>query len=282
MHNNPYPPPPNQPPPSNNPTSAPPAASNYHLIRPFESGHTLALLAIAFLAVGILLDVFSIVSELLQINLLSDLVGGREVTSAEADANDLREMVIGITQMVNYLVTAVFFLMWFHRAHRNLPALGANHLEFTPAWAVGGFFVPFLNLVRPYKVAREIWKASSPGVGVNDGVSWEQVSGSPLLGFWWGAWIISNILGQLLSRLGRNAEGAEEFITLSWLGIAANLASLLAAALAILVIKKIDERQTEKHRLLMAVLVPQLGSPPPPQGGPSSLPQYAPPSYPPH
>ena len=42
-------------------------------------------------------------------------------------------------------------------------ALGANNLKYTPKWAVGCFFVPFLNLVMPYQVVREIWKASNGG-----------------------------------------------------------------------------------------------------------------------
>jgi hypothetical protein len=54
--------------------------------------------------------------------------------------------VIGFAQMVAYWVTSVAFFVWLHRANRNLPALGAIGLKFTPGWAVGCFFVPLVNV----------------------------------------------------------------------------------------------------------------------------------------
>ena len=55
---------------------------------------------------------------------------------------------------------AIAFPMWMHRANRAARALGATGMEFTPGWAAGWFFVPFANLVMPYRVAVELWKAA--------------------------------------------------------------------------------------------------------------------------
>ncbi len=267
MMNNPNDPPgndPNHPNNPNNPSYSPPMVTPYAQTKPFESGHARALFVMIFLAAGILLDVVSIVSEFLQISLLSDAARGQNITTEAAELNDSRVVLIALVKFLNYIVTGIGFLIWFHRAHRNLPALGAKNLEYTPGWAVGGFFVPILNLFRPYKVAKEIWKASSPEVGVSDGVSWEYAASSPLLGFWWGGWIIGSFLGRLAARLAVGAKELDDLIALTWLSVVADVVSIIAALLAIRVVMLIDARQEEKHRLLAAAGTPQWVAPPPP------------------
>jgi hypothetical protein len=273
MTNDPNNPPVNDPNIPNNPIYQPPMANSYVQIKPFESGHTRALFVMIFLAAGILLNVVSIFSDFMQISMLSAVAAGRTISAEEADVNDSRQALIAIVQVLGYIVTAIGFLIWIHRAHRNLPALGAKNLEFTPGWAVGGFFVPFLNLFRPYKVMVEIWKASSPEFGVSDDISWEYAASSPLLGFWWGFWIISNILGRLVGKLSVGAKSADDFLSVTWLSIASNIVSMLAAVLAITVVWLIDKRQEEKHRLLLAANTQQWGAPPPQWGPPPPPPQ---------
>lgn len=250
----------------------PPMAGGYQTIKPYESGHTRALLTSIFLGGGILLSLIGIISALMQIDLLTRALSGQGITSAEADANDAREMLIAVVQILNYIITVIFFLMWFHRAHRNLPALGAQGLEYSPGWAVGGFFIPFLNLVRPFQVAKEIWKASTTEEGLTDATNWQYASVSPLLGLWWGAWLLGNILERVVTSFSKGAKELEDLIFLTRLDIAVSLFSIVAAILAIVVVLKIDARQTAKHRLLLAA------SPPPPQWAPPPPPQWQPPS----
>src|SRR5262249_39937269 len=63
----------------------------------------------------------------------------------EFTAADRVQAVIGLLQMFVFVITAIAFLIWFHRAHRNAAHLGAKGLTFTPAWAVGWFFIPIMN-----------------------------------------------------------------------------------------------------------------------------------------
>lgn len=46
-----------------------------------------------------------------------------------------------------YLLAAIFIGCWIVRAHSNAQSFHIPNLLFSPAWALGGFFVPFLNLV---------------------------------------------------------------------------------------------------------------------------------------
>jgi hypothetical protein len=68
-------------------------------------------------------------------------------------------------------------------------------LDYSPAWAVGLFFFPFLNLVSPYLVVREIWKASGFAAGRSTGDSWRSSPSSLLIPFWWATYLLMSLVG---------------------------------------------------------------------------------------
>ena len=223
---------------------------------PYQSGRTRAQLAVVLLAIGMAVDLIAIVSSLFQASLLSNAAAGLGVTNAEATANDSRQQLIAIIQLLVLVATAVCFSVWIYRAHKNLPALGAGNLEYSPGWAVGGFFVPFLNIVRPFQVMREIWKASDPEVELSIPHSWQYVATSPLIGFWWGAWIVSNILGQLVFRLSDENNSIDDLLALTYLMIASDAVGIIAGVFAIVLVRSIDGRQERKFRRLVELYAP--------------------------
>jgi hypothetical protein len=233
--------------------------SSANVITPFVSGHTRAQWVTAFLIITLILDLAGVFALLAQIDLLSRALGGQSITAMEATANDSRLQTIGALQVVVWLITAVLFLRWMHRAHRNLPALGARQLQYSPGWAVGGFFVPFLCLVRPFQVMREIWKASDPAV--LDGAAWHDTDTSPLVGWWWALFLTAGFVTHFVGRMAAGGSHAEAFLTMSWWLVAANVLSALAAVLAMQVVRTIDRRQREKYRRLAACSVSPNNSP---------------------
>ncbi|HEV8486769.1 MAG TPA: DUF4328 domain-containing protein [Blastocatellia bacterium] len=151
----------------------------------------------------------------------------------------------------------MLFLIWIYRVHRNLPALGVVRPRYSPGWAVGWFFVPIMNLVRPYDVLGELWKDSNPDVGMSDAYfkqhphSTRQYSSkTSLIGLWWGCWVASAVANRvyvmLLSQPGENQLQAG-----SLTGMISDGLSMLGAAFAFLIVKEIDARQEEKHRRLI-------------------------------
>ena len=174
----------------------------------------------------------------MQLGLIERIHRGEGVSQQAITANDVREAGVGVATLVVYLITAIGFLMWFHRVHRNLPALGAEKLQYSPGWAVGSFFVPFLNLFRPYEIMKEVWDNSKSSAS-------DHPRGR--LGWWWAMWLISNLLGQAAGRTTMAAETYEMLRIASWLDIAATLASLLAAVLAIRVIQGVTARQENRY-----------------------------------
>lgn len=94
----------------------------------------------------------------------------------------------GLGQFVTLIVTAVVFVVWFHRAAVNAQGFAGDPLPHAPGWAIGGFFVPIVNFIRPYQMARQIEAASGGGV-------------SAVIGWWWALWIASNVIGNIEFRL---------------------------------------------------------------------------------
>jgi heme/copper-type cytochrome/quinol oxidase subunit 2 len=71
----------------------------------------------------------------------------------EGESMPVAYALIGIVALFHIplgIATIVFFLIWEYRAYKNLSALNAQNLEHSPGWAVGWWFIPFANLVKPF------------------------------------------------------------------------------------------------------------------------------------
>jgi len=224
-----------------------------HRIAAFSLLHSRTQAVSVLLAIIIIVDLIAVVSDYLQIQLLTRVQVGDLITEAEAMANDSRQALIGTIYLVMFIVTAIAFCVWIHRAHKNLPSLGAEGLKYSPGWAVGGFFVPILSLFRPYQVTKEIWKASDPTVDVNDGLAWQNAETSPIIILWWVMFLVSGYIGYFLMRASLTAETLGELLTVSKLTLATDIVDIPAAFLAILVIRTIDQRQKQKSQRLLSV-----------------------------
>ncbi len=113
-----------------------------------------------------------------------------------------------------YVTTVVVYLRWLHLGVRTANALG-HDIGFTPAAAVWTWFIPFLNLVRPYRAVKALLVA----LGGQGAVTQAN------LGLWWGLWIGGNVLANLSSRMTVNADGS--------ISDAAGLISVLSAVVSI-------------------------------------------------
>jgi hypothetical protein len=226
---------------------------------PFQTGHGRAMAVIAALAAGIVVDG------------LSALLTGMEIFNGTAGQVNLEDdltifdflqMGVGLLLFAVWLMTVVLFCVWIHRAYKNLPALGnpPTSLAYSPRWAVGGFFIPFANLVIPYRVTREILTKSNPWAPADSFVG--SVESSPfILKFWWALWLIANFVSNAAWRTYSRAESEEALLIATNLDLLSSLLAIPAAVLAIFVIREIDRRQEERSkRVFYGASVP----PPPP------------------
>lgn len=204
----------------------------------YKPVHGLALLVTVLLGLNALSALGTIGSSMMQLQLLERIASGDYVQS-ELDANDTREQALGLLTMGLYLVTAIAFVAWFKRAYDNLAAFGQTPAHGT-GWAIGGWFVPILSLFRPFQIAREIWNKSDPDAREDD-VALETTP--PILGLWWGAWILGNVIGQISFRLTMGANTPGDFQASTLANLAVDVVTLVSAPLAILVVRGITARQ---------------------------------------
>ena len=215
---------------------------------PFVSGHIGALLLMIILTVLIIFDLLAILIDLFMIEVLYRIGQGWLVQPSELESYVGWLSGLAIVQLITFLFMLVVFFMWIHRVHRNLPALGARDLRFTPGWAIGWFFVPIMNLIRPYEVVREIYKASDPNADISDGCSWKNAYTSPVIGMWWILWLISSFVGYALLRISSGAETLIEFEIMCLVMLGSDMLSIVVFILLIIVVRSIDTRQKEKSK----------------------------------
>jgi Domain of unknown function (DUF4328) len=225
--------------------------------REFRPATRRAKTVIVLLAAYVLVELLLIWVSLGEIGLVDRVQRGALVPDSELIRSDERSAAVGGTSIVMLLVTGIAWLVWQHRSQANLHARRVPGLTYTPGWAVGWWFVPFVNLVKPYQTVRELWAASGGAEGWVRGRTW------PVLGWWWAAWILSNITGQIsLSLVGDQPDIGRLIASDRW-AIASSAISIVAAVLAILIVRSVDRRQARLDAP-PAFSPPPLPPPPPP------------------
>jgi len=200
---------------------------------------------IAAILVGavMFIEIAMIISSYLQINLLQRVVDGIDVSDAEVNWNDTREGIVGILYLVVFIISTVCFIMWFRRAYYNLH-LKAKNLLYTEGWAAGAWFVPILNLFRPYQIMKELYEKTDQILSEHFG-SYQEKKGTTIVGVWWFMWVVANIISNVSTRLTLRAETAEEFLGSTRLDLFSSIVSVPMAILAIIVI--LDYSKMEKR-----------------------------------
>jgi hypothetical protein len=216
----------------------------------YRSARGRANIATFLAAAYIVCAVLEIGSLVMQIQLLetAQTVG---VDPAAAEANDTRHVFISMISLAAALGSLVALVVWIYRAYANLPALDANEIQFTPGWAVGWFFVPIMNLFRPYQVVRELWNESDPNRFTLSGQVLGEPASGAIVGWWWGLRIVSGVLGQVIFRMSGEAETIDGLLALSYVSIAAGaLCDIPLHILQILLIRKTQRHQEQRYELV--------------------------------
>lgn len=220
---------------------------------PFSSTHRLGKWLIILLVITFSIDSIAVFGDLLQLDLLNSMKdsNGMGVTDEMIQTNDDRQAIIGLFQLVMFPTLALFFI-WFYKVYRNLPALGAEGLEFSPKWAVIYFFVPIFSLYKPLSATEEIWKASYPSMEETDSYSWQNNKTSPIILVWWIFWVISSMASFYLLRQSFAADTVDELLNLSRLFVFSDLVSAISGGLTVLIVRKIYSWQEKKAVLVAA------------------------------
>lgn len=191
--------------------------------------------AITLIWAVLIMEVISLISDYLQYDLLQTVSKGGEISIEAANLNDLREQIIGMFYLIILIISAVTFIQWFRRAYYNLH-LKINYLSYDEGWAAGSWFVPFINLFRPYQIMKEIYKETE-GLLVRKGIDYHQKLQTNVLGIWWALWLISGTLGQFVFRYANRAETVDELIISTKISMVSDLVGIPLTLIAIKIIK---------------------------------------------
>jgi hypothetical protein len=78
---------------------------------------------------------------------------------------------------------------------------------------------------------------------------------------WWLLFIASGIVSNVVGRVVNATHGLSQTVAVDWVLVASHLLDILAAALAILVIRRLDARQETRRRALLRSVPAKAGSP---------------------
>lgn len=203
----------------------------------FRSTNGLTLTLGVLLMLNAVFDGLEVLSFPVELSLATD-----DLSTNAVSAGATLLLFMGLLGLVVFLATDVVFLCWVYAANRNARALGARGMEFTPAWSVGWFFIPGLNLFRPYQVMKEICRASDPDAGADN---WRS---APVPGFfllWWILWLLGNSLGHATLRLQLSSSQSIPFAAIVVAAVG-SFVGMIAALLARAVVREIHGRQEAK------------------------------------
>lgn len=191
--------------------------------------------AIVLIWIILALEIASLISGYFQYDLLNTVANGGEISTETANANDSREQIVGIIYMIAYIISGIMFIQWFRRAYYNLHQK-VNRLSHSEGWAAGAWFVPILNLFRPYQIMKELYNETKDLL-VKNGLNISENFSTSILGWWWTLWIINNFLGQFVSRYSMRAETIDELTTMTIASMVSNIVGIPLALITVKVIK---------------------------------------------
>lgn len=188
----------------------------------------------ALLIAGLVLVVAMLAGEIAEYAGIIDL--------EEIDQSPLAQLyaATALFSVVVTIVTFIAFAMWIYRAAANVVAAEVSGFEYSAGWAVGWYFIPIANLVKPFHAMRQIWNASH-GQASN-----ALNHGNPLLTIWWTTWLISNIANNISARLSLRADTVSEAQFATMLGIVGSLVSLILYSAALRLVDRITTAQRDR------------------------------------
>lgn len=185
----------------------------------------------------------------------------------------LVEALVALPGAIAGIAAAVLVIVWCYRARKNLDAFPGAAPSLGPGWAVGGWFVPFANLVIPYRVVAQIARASL----------WRSRTPRYVM-LWWAAWlayllggsgmaVVEGVASLDLPLEPQTTADIQLYVDYYGSGLPVRMVTLIlgavAAAALITVIRRISAAQEARIRR---------GAPPPVMPGTHVMPQVAPPA----
>ncbi|MCI4667983.1 MAG: DUF4328 domain-containing protein [Bacteroidia bacterium] len=193
----------------------------------FETNRERSLLAINFLWANLGLGVILFFLPLYTKSLDPTEQWDTYVNSIELDS------VLILFSFPLMIITAVFFVRWMYSTYDLLISHG-GHITFTRRQLGWAFFIPIINLFRPYQIIVQFWEEYGRIMRKTDSENqYYQGVGKAIVGWWWFAYIVRGVIDRAFNYISE-----EDMEGLLNLGIAFAVAKIISAYLIIRIINQ--------------------------------------------
>jgi hypothetical protein len=158
-----------------------------------------------------------------------------------------------------YVVAVPAFLVWLFQASRNLDRWQIERAGWRTPWTLTGWLIPFANFVIPKLVVDMVWSGSE--LEPRDRVAVR--TSNRLILWWWLTFLASGWASNLSSRVGWSTAAENGELLATALATFASLSTVVAAGLAILLIRQITRLQESRQAQLDAWARAVAVAPPP-------------------
>ena len=154
----------------------------------------------------------------------------------EAEAHDLREGIIALFFMIVLIFCIVTFLRWTYKSSQISHLSGAKDLIFSPGWSVGWYFIPIATLWKPFQAFKQIYQVS---IQITD---WKNVPIPSNLRWWWGLFIVSGIINNMLFRIYLSFDIYSDYSSIFIIEIIVSVMEAACCLIIIKIVKDISQR----------------------------------------
>lgn len=201
-----------------------------------STGFTEVLISLILLSA--ILNGVAVVYGYHQYELLVSAKNGVDVNMDEAGSILVHQLMIKVAQLGFRVIVGIQFLMWVYRMSRNAHCVKTGKPTSSPGWAVGCYFIPVLNMWKPYLIMKEIYEAFR-----------QRPSYSKVLPLWWTAWVLSSAVGCFTSYYMSRAETVGELLVASRWAIALDASLVFLDVAAALMVYVVNEASVEWYEV---------------------------------
>ncbi len=176
-------------------------------------------------------EVLLFLANMYKFKLLSNFAENGAVSTEQFDVSDAFIGLSALLSLLLFVISIVTFIMWFRRAYYNLHQK-VDFLQFDEGWAAGAWFVPILNIIRPFSIMKELYRETESYLKQKD-PSVEVKLNENLVVLWWALWILSNSLGRLQQFLSNYIDTVETMINVQIYTMFENIIGLILAVVTI-------------------------------------------------
>ena len=191
------------------------------------------------------IEIVEMGSDYLQLLLLESVQKGEEVTDVMIASNDSRVQLVAISYLVLFVISAFTFIQWFRRAYYNLSL--RTSCTYGEGWAAGGWFVPFMNLLRPYRIMTELSTKTTNLINIKSRNTVED--NSFIIGLWWTLWIIGNFASKLITRRNADSDTIEGLLKSTQFDIVLSAFFIPLSIVTVLMIKSYSKKEEILNKL---------------------------------